>query len=133
MDLVSEEDKDNLHSLLLNINNISNDLSLIISEESDNVRESIDQFNVLMKKLPSISDDLNETVLSLKDMLIKINSENGSLGKIINNDELYINMNSLIVDSKSLVNDIKDNPTKYLRAYFEAKKNPFLFLHLFES
>ena len=55
-------------------------------------------------------------------MLIKINSENGSLGKIINNDELYNNMNSLIVDSKSLVNDIKDNPTKYLRAYFEAKK-----------
>ena len=122
MDLVSEEDKDNLHSLLLNINIISNDLSLFISEESDNVRESIEQFNVLMKKLPSISDDLSETVLSLKDMLIKINSENGSLGKIINNDELYNNMNSLIVDSKSLVNDIKDNPTKYLRAYFEAKK-----------
>ena len=64
MDLVSDEDKENLHSLLLNINNISNDLSLMINEESDNVRESIDQFNVLMKKLPSISDNLNEAVSS---------------------------------------------------------------------
>ena len=41
---------------------------------------------------------------------------------MINNDDLYNNINGLIVDSRSLVNDIKDNPTKYLRAYFEAKK-----------
>ena len=122
MDLVSAEDKDNLHNLLSNINNISNNLSLIISEENDNVRESIDQFNVLMKKLPSISDDLNEAVASLKDVIIKINSKNSSIGKMINDDELYNNVNDLIVDSKSLVNDIKDNPTKYLRAYFAAKK-----------
>ena len=122
MDLVSAEDKDNLHNLLSNINDISNNLSLIISEENDNVRESIDQFNVLMKKLPSISDDLNEAIASLKDVIIKINSKNSSIGKMINDDELYNNVNDLIVDSKSLVNDIKDNPTKYLRAYFAAKK-----------
>jgi len=122
MDLVAEEDKENLHNILSNINNISNDLSVMIGEESDNVRESIDQFNILMKKLPSISDDLNEAVASLKEILIKINSENSSLGKMINDDELYNNINGLIVDSKSLVNDIKDNPTKYLRAYFAAKK-----------
>ena len=122
MDLVSAEDKDNLHNLLSNINNISNNLSLIISEENDNVRESIDQFNVLMKKLPSISDELNEAIASLKDVIIKINSKNSSIGKMINDDELYNNVNDLIVDSKSLVNDIKDNPTKYLRAYFAAKK-----------
>ena len=51
MDLVAEEDKENLHNILSNINNISNDLSVMIGEESDNVRESIDQFNVLMKKM----------------------------------------------------------------------------------
>ncbi len=122
MDLFSDEDKDNLHGLLLNINNVSNDLSVIVSEESDNIKESIDQFNVLMKKLPAISDDLNEAVVSLKDVLMKINSENSSFGKMINDDELYNNINGLIIDSKSLVNDIKDNPTKYLRAYFAAKK-----------
>ena len=122
MDLVAEEDKENLHSLLSNINNISNDLSVMISEESNDIRESIDQFNILMKKLPSISDDLNEAVVSLKEVLIKINSKNSSLGKMINDDEIYNNLNGLIVDSKSLINDIKDNPTKYLRAYFAAKK-----------
>ena len=36
--------------------------------------------------------------------------------------EFYNNINGLIKDSRSLVNYIKDNPTKYLRAYFEAKK-----------
>ena len=107
---------------MLSIIDCANNLSVIISEENDNVRESIDQFNVLMKKLPSLSDDLNEAIASLKDVIIKINSKNSSIGKMINDDELYNNVNDLIVDSKSLVNDIKDNPTKYLRAYFAAKK-----------
>ena len=62
------------------------------------------------------------SLASLKDVIIKINSKNSSIGKMINDDELYNNVNDLIVDSKSLVNDIKDNPTKYLRAYFAAKK-----------
>ena len=122
MDLVSDQDKENLHDLLANINNISNNLNLIISEESDNVKESINQFNLLMGRLPSLSDDLNEAVVSLKDIVKKINSKNSSLGKMINDDALYNNVNALVVDSKSLINDIKDNPTKYLRAYFAAKK-----------
>ena len=43
-------------------------------------------------------------------------------GKINILDEMQEAENSLIVDANSLVNDIKDNPTKYLRAYFSAKK-----------
>ena len=56
------------------------------------------------------------------DIINNVNSGSGSLSKIINEDELYNNLNGLIVDARSIVDDVKNNPTKYLKAYFNAKK-----------
>ncbi len=51
------------------------------------------------------------------------------MAKLINNDDIYNNLNALIgnantlvVDANSLTNDIQNNPKKYLRAYFAAKR-----------
>ena len=75
-----------------------------------------------MDKIPKISEDLNQAVTSVKNITSKLENGEGTLSKLINNEEFYNNVNGLVTDSRGLVNDIKDNPTKYLRAYFEAKK-----------
>jgi hypothetical protein len=41
---------------------------------------------------------------------------------MLNDDELYKNVNGLVLDARLLLEDVKENPTKYLRAWFEAKK-----------
>mgnify|MGYP003316534324 CR=1 FL=1 len=41
---------------------------------------------------------------------------------MLNDDELYKNVNGLVLDERLLLEDVKENPTKYLRAWFEAKK-----------
>ena len=51
-----------------------------------------------------------------------INSGNGTLSKLIHREDLYDNVNGLILDARSLLDDVKKNPAKYLRAWFEAKK-----------
>ena len=51
-----------------------------------------------------------------------INSGEGTLSKLINREELYDNVNGLVLDARSLLDDVKNNPAKYLRAWFEAKK-----------
>ena len=122
IDLITEADKEHLHNLLLNIDDITNNLSKIIGEESENLKESINNFNLTMKNMPSLSKDLNDAMESLKNIVNKINNNNGTLGKIINDDELYINFNNLVIDANSLINDINSNPTKWLRAYFAAKR-----------
>ena len=121
-DMIKDEDKENLHSMLANINSISSDLEYILREESENLRQSVQYFNDFMNTVPEISKEINDISIIAARIINNVNSGSGSLSKIINEDELYNNINGLIVDVRSLVDDVKDNPTKYLRAYFNAKK-----------
>ena len=122
IDIITDEDKEHLHSLLFNIDNASAYLSKLLNEESENIKESIQNFNLTMKKIPDLSLQLNNTVLDLKDIIKKINNNQGTLGKIINDENLYNNVNSLVLDANKLINDINNNPTRWLRAYFAAKR-----------
>ena len=122
LDVITEKDKEHLHNLLLNIDTASLYLSELLNEESKNIKESIQNFNLTMKKIPSLSEELNSTVLDLKDIIQKINNNQGTLGKIINDESLYDNINTLVLDANLLINDVNNNPTRWLRAYFAAKR-----------
>ncbi len=121
-DIIDEKDKENLQGLLANINSISSDLDKIIKDESDNLKKSVEEFNIFMNKLPEMSSQLQEASSSIVNIMNNINSGSGTISKLINQDEIYNNFNGLISDSRLLIEDIKNNPTKYLKAYFQAKK-----------
>jgi len=121
-DIISDEDKKNLQGLLANINSISSDLDKIIKDESDNLKKSVEEFNIFMNKLPQMSSQLQEASSSIVNIVNNINSGSGTISKLINQDEIYNNFNGLISDGRLLIEDIKNNPTKYLKAYFQAKK-----------
>tara|TARA_B110000438_G_C15709303_1_gene604578 strand:+ start:10 stop:921 length:912 start_codon:yes stop_codon:yes gene_type:complete len=121
-DIIDEKDKKNLQGLLANINSISLDLNEIIKDESDNLKKSVKQFNIFMNKLPEMSSQLQGASSSIANIVNNINSGSGTISKLINQDEIYNNFNGLISDGRLLIDDIKNNPTKYLKAYFQAKK-----------
>ena len=120
--LISENDKDNLHQLLSNINTITFNLNNLINDESSNIKNSIQSFNNFMETVPGISNSIDAMLVDVGAVVKNINSEDGSLSKIINQNELYDNVNGLVLDARSLLDDVKNNPAKYLRAWFEAKK-----------
>jgi len=121
-DLISENDKDNLHQLLSNINTITFNLNNLINDESSNIKNSIQSFNDFMETVPGISNSIDAMLVDVGAVVKNINSGDGSLSKIINQNELYDNVNGLVLDARSLLDDVKNNPAKYLRAWFEAKK-----------
>jgi len=121
-DFINEDDKNNLHELLSNINSISFSLNKIINDESDNLKKSVESFNEFMTKVPSMSEEVDVLISDLSEIIKNINSGDGSLSKLLNRAELYDNVNGLVLDARSLLNDVKQNPAKYLRAWFEAKK-----------
>tara|TARA_Y100000994_G_scaffold248487_1_gene256409 strand:- start:207 stop:1118 length:912 start_codon:yes stop_codon:yes gene_type:complete len=121
-DIINDKDKENLQGLLANINSISSDLDKIIKDESDNLKKSVEEFNIFMNKLPEMSSQLQEASSSIVNIMNNINSGSGTISKLINQDEIYNNFNGLISDGRLLIEDIKNNPTKYLKAYFQAKK-----------
>jgi phospholipid/cholesterol/gamma-HCH transport system substrate-binding protein len=75
-----------------------------------------------MQKAPEISEKIDKFSTSAISIMNNIDGGSGSLSKLINQDELYNNINGLVLDARLLLDDVKNNPTKYLKAYFNAKK-----------
>ena len=121
-DIISNDDKQSLSNIISNIDDISENLNSLLDGEKNKLSNSIDNFNSFMEKMPSISNEIDQILVDVNSVVKNLNSGEGSLSKLLNNDELYDNINGLVLDARSILDDVKNNPTKYLRAWFEAKK-----------
>tara|TARA_B100000470_G_C19663316_1_gene334133 strand:- start:118 stop:759 length:642 start_codon:yes stop_codon:yes gene_type:complete len=130
VDLISEDEKKNLHMILSNFNLISEKFKIVMDEQSHNISASIQNFSKFTEEdLPFISSKISALSEKLEVIVDNINSGEGSLAKLIAEDTLYNNINNLVVnanhlvqDARSFTDDIKSNPKKYIRAYFAAKR-----------
>ena len=121
-DIISNDDKQSLSNIISNIDDISENLNNLLDGEKNKLSNSIDNFNLFMEKMPSISSEIDGILIDVNSVVKNLNSGEGSLSKLLNNDELYDNINGLVLDARSILDDVKNNPAKYLRAWFEAKK-----------
>lgn len=69
-----------------------------------------------IKTLPIQSSMANveKTTANLEQLSSRLNSTNGTLGKLINDPTLYYQLNRVAADIDSLINDIKANPKRYI-------------------
>lgn len=66
-------------------------------------------------ELTTLVQNLETTSQELKVLSQQLNSNKGSLGKLVNDDSLYNEVNALLQSVDSLVTDLKANPKKYLK------------------
>jgi phospholipid/cholesterol/gamma-HCH transport system substrate-binding protein len=57
---------------------------------------------------------LRATSIELKDLVAKIDTGNGTLAKLLNDDQLFVNLVGLTAGADSLFADMKRNPRKYI-------------------
>ena len=128
-DVLSKSERDDLSDIVSNLKTASesikekvdNDLSQIlsgfknVSEQSENLKQAI-------INLKSSSESLNSSSEKFENILAKIDTGKGTLGKMVNDPRLYDNLNALSQEGRELVEDFKDNPTKYMKAYWKGKK-----------
>jgi len=106
-----------------NINQISKDL-VTISGELGNTIKSLDP---LVNNMTGFSDSLNhlevsktldaanQSLLALKEMTNQLNSEEGTVGQLLNSSELSDNLNITLRDVDYLVTDMQANPKRYIQ------------------
>ena len=130
--LISAKDINNFQTTMKNLRDVTAELKEGINKEIDKLDQMLNSFKTVTDK----SDELSTTISELRkssesfssatqklDMLLtKMENGEGTLGKLMNNDTLHENMNSLLNEVKILVQDFKDNPTKYMKAYWKGKK-----------
>lgn len=103
---------------------------------STNFKNNNVKINTIMNNLDKVSDDLaksnftqtiaeaNQAVLDLQVILNKVNSGNGTLSQLINDDKMYINLNNAAENLDKLMIDLKANPKRYVSfSVFGGKKN----------
>lgn len=103
---------------------------------STNFKNNNVKINTIMNNLDKVSDDLakanftqtiteaNQAVLDLQVILNKVNSGNGTLSQLINDEKMYINLNNAAENLDKLMIDLKANPKRYVSfSIFGGKKN----------
>ena len=96
-----------IDSILAEIKQFSNGLS-VVSESFSSFTSSASSLDSSMKTLQGIVDGLDQG--------------EGTLGKLLKDDTLYENMNEVVTDARDLINDVKENPTKYVKAYWKGRQ-----------
>lgn len=91
-----------------NVSGITNNLSGATGNLTD--------FSASLKEIPldETMAKLNSTLANLESLSQQLNDKNSSLGKVINDRELYDNANHAIASLDSLLIDIKTNPKRYI-------------------
>ena len=124
-----EEIKESISVLTSAINAIKNSsviIEEILTSKNTQINNTLDNFEKISANLSNVSDELNSfgltsllsnlevSVDGISSIIDKLDSDDSTLGKLINEDEVYDNLNSSIESLNILINDIKTNPKKYV-------------------
>ncbi|MCQ2334432.1 MAG: MlaD family protein [Paludibacteraceae bacterium] len=58
---------------------------------------------------------LDTTVNGVNQFMDKVNSTDGTIGMLLNDKNLYINLNNTVTSADSLISDLKANPKRYVQ------------------
>nr|WP_321247516.1 MlaD family protein [uncultured Psychroserpens sp.] len=108
--LVGENDA-KLASVLTNFDSLTKDLSVITS-------------NLKTVEFTAIAAKLDNTLASVNTVMTSVNNGEGSLGKLLKEDDLYNNLEAASKEMEELIRDIKLHPARY-RRILSKKEIPY--------
>jgi phospholipid/cholesterol/gamma-HCH transport system substrate-binding protein len=118
------EERPKISATLTNVRSISNNLA----NNNDKINSIINNFakisdDISKSDLSKTINELNATLSNVNKVIDAINSQEGSLGKLIKSDSLH---NALLATNKkvqNLLDNITEHPTRYLHfSVFGAKE-----------
>lgn len=107
--------KVHMENIITNVDSITYN----IKENNENLSRILTNFSSISNSLAKsdIANTINQIEQTLEQsnkILTKINSGKGSMGQLINNDTLYMNLEAASNSLTNLLIDVKNNPKKYI-------------------
>ncbi len=111
---------------LASVEQASGTLNALLNKESIRISDILSEIHQVTGNIESISDSLKavqpaNTLLSLNDVLAqtdsivsKINRGTGTLGNVVNNDELYDNLTLVSENLNRLLVEFRQNPKRFV-------------------
>ena len=109
--------------ILRNANSITGNLA----KQNDTIKQILNNFNSISRQFANAPvqktfTDLQKTTAELQGILSKINNNEGSMGMLVNNKDLYNNLSKSLGSMNNLMEDIQAHPKKYINITVFGKK-----------
>lgn len=130
-EVFSERNKRKLTEILMNLNSTI----LSYNEVAQTMDGTLKSMKPTLKNLRTFSDSLAElnmqatlnkaqaTFDHMSEIMTKINNGEGSLGQLVNNDSLYMNLEKVSKDMDLLLIDMKERPKRYVHFSIFGRKD----------
>ncbi len=116
LDTVLTGQRSNLSRIIANVESISSNLK----KNNDKIGNILTNFSNLSDslakaKIPATIAQVNKAVTDLDSILIRIDQGDGTLGQLVNNRQLYDELEKAAKDLNLLLEDLRKNPSRYVK------------------
>lgn len=124
-----------LNSLMDEFGKASKSVNQIIDKNQENINGSLANLNKTTANFSKLSDTLakakigqainhfEKSLKSVDNMMSNLEKGKGTMGKLLNDDQLYKNLNATSTELELLLQDLRLNPTRYINVSLFGKKN----------
>ena len=139
--VLNKESRKNLQSTIANLNVMASNfkkssvsLDGMLSENRSKLQSSISNIDKVSEDFSRISSSLAEaelgetikklqgTISNLDEMLANVKSGEGSIGKLMNEDGLYTNLENASKELEELLREMKEHPKRFVHFSLFGKK-----------
>jgi phospholipid/cholesterol/gamma-HCH transport system substrate-binding protein len=113
--LMVEENRRSIKVTLDNMEASSQTVRGLTAGREAKLGKAVDDFSTTMARMDVMTARLDSLTKSLNSVATKVDRGDGTLGKLINQDELYKDLNASVASLRVLIADIKKNPKDYFR------------------
>lgn len=115
IDTLVATEREKLSKILTNVSSISTNLE----SNNDNLTLALKNIalitdSIAKSELKSTINNTNKAIQDVEQIMHKVNTGEGSLGLLINNDTLYYNLEDAAYNLNKLVEDLRINPKRYI-------------------
>lgn len=110
-----------LNTLIGNVNQQLPELMGKAQTTLANANEITDNLKAL--DLAATKNQIDQTLANVRTLTEQLNSGNGTMGLLLNDPELYRNLTTTMREADSLLNDLRQHPSRYINVSVFGKKN----------
>lgn len=126
---------DNVNGATDNLNKSSAQLNKMMTQFESTMPSMLQKVDAVLGNTEQITSDIakadiattmkniSATLQNCRELTDKLNSNEGSLGKFINDPSLYDNLNATMRDADSLMIDLKSHPKRYVHFSIFGRKD----------
>ncbi len=113
--LTVSENRSALHEVVENFAQASRTTKRLTTDREAELKQTLETFSSAAEKMDALTGRLDSLRAVIQTVTVRVERGEGTLGKLVNDDQLYADLNTSVQSLKSLIEDIKANPKKYLK------------------